>query len=81
MRISLSLASVQWRVPWQQPGPGLLLRRDRGGVFELVALWATGQRPHYDVVYGGNDLEPLIERLAAVPHQIRDNPSVDREEH
>jgi hypothetical protein len=46
-----------------------------------LALRATGQRPHYDVVYGGNDRESLIERLAAVPHQIRDNPSVDREEH
>jgi hypothetical protein len=46
-----------------------------------LALWATGQRPHYDVVYRDDDLESLAARLAAVPHRIRDNPSVDREEH
>ena len=46
-----------------------------------LALWATGQRPHYDVVYGENVLESLVARLAAVPHRIRGNPSVDREEH
>ena len=36
---------------------------------------------HYDVVYGENVLESLVARLAAVPHRIRGNPSVDREEH
>jgi hypothetical protein len=46
-----------------------------------LALWATGQRPHYDVVYEGNDLESLVALLATAPHRIRDNPSVDREEH
>jgi hypothetical protein len=46
-----------------------------------LALWATGQRPHYDVVCRENDPESLVARLAAVPHRIRDNPSVDREEH
>jgi hypothetical protein len=46
-----------------------------------LQLWATGQRPHYDVVYEGNDLESLVARLAAAPHRIVDNPSVDREEH
>ena len=46
-----------------------------------LALWATGQRPHYDVVHGENDLESLVARLAAVPHRIRNNASVDREEH
>ncbi len=46
-----------------------------------LALWATGQRPHYDVVHGRNDLESLIALLATAPHRIRDNPSVDREEH
>jgi hypothetical protein len=46
-----------------------------------LQLWATGQRPHYDVVYEGNDLEALAARLAAAPHRIRDNRSVDREEH
>jgi hypothetical protein len=61
-----------------------------GAVYPLVGatglaecrlqLWATGQRPHYDVVYEGNDLESLVARAAA-PHQIVDNPSVDREEH
>jgi hypothetical protein len=45
-----------------------------------LALWATGQRPHYDVVYEGNDLESLVARLAGAPHRIRDDPSVDREE-
>ena len=46
-----------------------------------LRLWATGQRPHYDVVEEGNDLESLIARLATAPHRIVDNPSVDREEH
>jgi hypothetical protein len=46
-----------------------------------LQLWATGQRPHYDVVNEGSDLESLVARLAAVPHRIVDNPSVDREEH
>ena len=46
-----------------------------------LQLWATGQRPNYDVVYEGNDLESLVARLAAAPYLIVDNPSVDREEH
>ena len=46
-----------------------------------LRLWATGQRPHYDVVYESNDLESLVARLAAAPYRIVDNPSVDREEH
>ena len=46
-----------------------------------LELWATGQRPHYDVVYEGNDLESLVARLAAAQHRIVDNGSVDREEH
>jgi hypothetical protein len=46
-----------------------------------LRLWATGQRPHYDVVEEGNDLESLIVRLAGAPHRIVDNRSVDREEH
>jgi hypothetical protein len=46
-----------------------------------LLLWATGQRPHYDVVEEGNDLESLIARLATAPHRIVDNRSVDREEH
>jgi len=46
-----------------------------------LRLWATGQRPHYDVVYEGNDLDSLVARLAAAPHRIVDNRSVDREEH
>jgi hypothetical protein len=33
------------------------------------------------VVYERNDLESLVARLAAAPHRIVDNPSVDREEH
>jgi hypothetical protein len=44
-------------------------------------LWATGQRPHYDVVYGGDELESLVALLATAPRRIRENPSVDREEH
>jgi hypothetical protein len=43
--------------------------------------WATGQHPHYDVAYEGHDLESLVARLAAAPHRIVDNRSVDREEH
>ena len=46
-----------------------------------LQLWATGQRPHYDVVYEGNDLDSLVARLTAAPHRIVDNHSVDREEH
>jgi len=46
-----------------------------------LRLWATGQRPHYDVVAEGNDLESLVARLAAAPYRIVDNRSVDREEH
>ena len=46
-----------------------------------LQLWATGQRPHYDVVYEGNDLDSLVARLATAPHRIVDNHSVDREEH
>ena len=46
-----------------------------------LQLRATGQRPHYDVVYEGNDLDNLVARLVAAPHRIADNPSVDREEH
>jgi hypothetical protein len=46
-----------------------------------LQLRATGQRPHYDVVYEGNDLESLVAQLAAAPYRIVDNPSVDREEH
>ncbi len=46
-----------------------------------LRLWATGQRPHYNVVYEGNDLESLVARLTAAPHRIVDNRSVDREEH
>jgi hypothetical protein len=37
--------------------------------------------PSCDVVYEGKDLESLVARLAAAPHRIVDNPSVDREEH
>jgi hypothetical protein len=46
-----------------------------------LSLWATGQRPHYDVVDVGNDLESLVMLLATTPHVIRDNPGVEREEH
>ncbi len=46
-----------------------------------LALWATGQAPHYDVVHEANNLAALAGLIAAAPHRIRDNPSVDREEH
>ena len=46
-----------------------------------LQLWATGQRPHYDVVYERHDLESLVARLAAASHRIVGNRSVDREEH
>jgi hypothetical protein len=46
-----------------------------------LQLWATGQRPHYDVVYEGHDLESLVARLAAASHRIVDYRNVDREEH
>ena len=62
-----------------------------GAVYPLVGatglaecrlqLWATGQRPHYDVVYEGNGLDSLVARLATAPHLVVDNRSVDREEH
>lgn len=46
-----------------------------------LSLWATGQRPHYDVVDERNDLESLVALMAGTPCAIRDNPGVDREEH
>jgi hypothetical protein len=46
-----------------------------------LSLWATGQRPHYDVVDERNDLESLVTLIAVTPYAIRDNPSLDREEH
>jgi hypothetical protein len=46
-----------------------------------LQLWATGQRPHYDVVFESQNLESLVARLAAAPHRIVENHSVDREEH
>ncbi len=46
-----------------------------------LQLWATGQRPHYDVVYEGNDPESLVARLAVASHRIVSNRSVDQEEH
>ena len=65
-----------------------LVKFERYAEFTVAGLagcglrpWATGQRPHYDVVEEGNDLESLIARLAAAPHRIVDNRSVDREEH
>jgi hypothetical protein len=44
-----------------------------------LALWATGQSPHYDVVHEGG-LDTLVTVVCDVPHRIRDNPSADREE-
>jgi hypothetical protein len=45
-----------------------------------LVLWATGQSPHYDVVHEGGGLDTLIAAIWEVPHRIRDNPGVDREE-
>jgi hypothetical protein len=46
-----------------------------------LSLWATGQRPHYDVVDERNDLESLVTLMVTTPYVIRDNPRMDREEH
>lgn len=46
-----------------------------------LSLWATGQRPHYDVVDAANNLESLVTMMATTPYVIRDNHRVDREEH
>lgn len=43
-----------------------------------LALWATGQSPHYDVVYP--ELDVLVDRMSTTPHEIRLNPHVDRED-
>jgi hypothetical protein len=43
-----------------------------------LRFWATGQRPHYDVVYEGDDLESLVARLAAASYRIVDNPASTR---
>lgn len=46
-----------------------------------LRLWATGQRPHYDVVHSEvDDVDLLVDSLVASPHRIRFNPHVDREE-
>ena len=44
-----------------------------------LALWATGQSPHYDVVHDGG-LDTLVTVMSEAPHHIQDNPNVDREE-
>lgn len=44
-----------------------------------LRLDATGQAPHYDVVYG-DSADELAALLAQVPYQVRVNPHVDREE-
>lgn len=46
-----------------------------------LALAATGQPPHYDVVAGdSDDVELLVQALLAVPHRVLVNPYLDREE-
>jgi hypothetical protein len=45
-----------------------------------LALWATGQCPHYDVVHEDGGLDTLVTAMCDAPHRIQDNPSVDREE-
>lgn len=45
-----------------------------------LALWATGQSPHYDVVHEGGNLDTLVTVMCDAQYRIRDNPSLDREE-
>jgi hypothetical protein len=46
-----------------------------------LELWATGLAPHYDVVSAGAGLDEMVASVIRAPHEIRLNPSVDREEH
>jgi hypothetical protein len=84
--VSVWVADRDW--PRERLEATKLVKFDRYAEFTVasltgrgLSLWATGQRPHYDVVDERNDLESLVTLMAATPHVIRDNPSVDREEH
>ena len=84
--VSVWVANRDW--PRKRLEATKLVKFDRYAEFTVagltgrgLSLWATGQRPHYDVVDGRNDLESLVTLMAATPYVIRDNPSVDREEH
>lgn len=53
-----------------------------GNLYERdLALWATGQSPHYDVVHRDQDVDALIDLVATTSHEVCLNPHVDREEH
>lgn len=84
--VSVWVADTAW--PRERLEATKLVKFERYAEFTVAALtarglslWATGQRPHYDVVDEQNDLEALVAQLAVMPHVIRDNPRVDREEH
>jgi hypothetical protein len=84
--VSVWVADRDW--PRERLEATKLVKFDRYAEFTVaglagrgLSLWATGQRPHYDVVDERNDPESLVTLMAATPYVIRDNPSVDREEH
>lgn len=84
--VSVWVADTAW--PRERLEATKLVRFERYAEFTVasltgrgLSLWATGQRPHYDVVDERNDLESLVSLLTAARYVIRDNPSLDREEH
>jgi hypothetical protein len=83
--VSVWVADTAW--PRERLEATKLVKFERYAEFTVASLtergltlWATGQRPHYDVVDERNDLESLVTLMAATPYVIRENPSVDREE-
>jgi len=69
---------------WRQIAGDRLARASWLSIFTVrdlvragLALWDTGQSPHYDVVH--DDLGELVRRLLGFPHRLVANPHADPE--